>query len=282
MPELPEVETTRQGITPHIIQQRVDKVIIRQTKLRWPIDKNLPVILKDKQLTSITRRGKYLLLSFAQEQASQTGNIIGTLLIHLGMSGSLRIINTQQDKPKKHDHVDIQFDNKLCLRFHDPRRFGCILWTEQAPEQHTLLAKLGPEPLSDEFSAEYLFKRSRKRKKDVKTFIMDSHIVVGVGNIYANESLFSASIRPTKAAGKLTRKQCELWVAEIKTVLQRSITQGGTTLRDFVGGNGEPGYFAQQLNVYGRVGKPCINCKQPLKEIRQAQRSSVFCRHCQK
>lgn len=272
MPELPEVETTRQGITTHIKGKQVSDVILRHHQLRWPIDPQLPTYLTRKKLLDIHRRGKYLLLKFVH----------GHLLIHLGMSGSLRIINTKTDAPQKHDHVDIVFSGNIGLRFHDPRRFGSILWTTDDPFSHKLINKLGPEPLSDNFTSEYLFKASRKRKKDVKTFIMDSHIVVGVGNIYANESLFSAGIRPTKAAEKLTRNQCDQWVTEIKTVLQRSITQGGTTLRDFVGGDGKPGYFAQQLNVYGRGGKPCITCKQPLKDIRQAQRATVYCPLCQK
>ena len=196
------------------------------------------------------------------------------------MSGSLRICSSLTP-PQKHDHVDFLLSGKQCLRFHDPRRFGAVLWTGEPIEQHRLLRHLGPEPLTDDFTAEYLFKCSRKRRKDVKTFIMDSRIVVGVGNIYANEALFSAGIRPTKAAGKITKKQSVLLVDEIKKVLQRSITQGGTTLRDFVGGDGKPGYFVQQLNVYGRAGLPCKTCSSTLKEIRQAGRSSVYCPRCQ-
>ncbi|ODS22379.1 DNA-formamidopyrimidine glycosylase [Candidatus Endobugula sertula] len=272
MPELPEVETTRQGISPHIQGRKVTDVIIRQHQLRWPIDAQLPGYIQHKKLLHIDRRGKYLLLAFKH----------GHLLIHLGMSGSLRIVNPKQQPAQKHDHVDIIFSGQYGLRFHDPRRFGSIVWTNEDPLTHKLLVKLGPEPLSDEFSADYLFAASRKRKKEVKTLIMDSHMVVGVGNIYANESLFSAGIRPTKVAAKLTHKQCELWVKEIKRILQRSITQGGTTLRDFVGGDGKPGYFSQQLNVYGRAGKPCVNCNKPLKEIRQAQRTTVYCIQCQK
>lgn len=272
MPELPEVETTRQGITPHIHGKYVSEVIIRHHQLRWPIDPLLPQYLQRKKLLEVDRRGKYLLLRFNH----------GHLLIHLGMSGSLRIVNTKNDALQKHDHVDIVFADHLALRFHDPRRFGSILWTSEPPAQHKLLSKLGPEPLSEAFNGKYLFKASRKRKKDVKTFIMDSHIVVGVGNIYANESLFTAGIRPTKTAGTLTRKLCEQWVADIKMILQRSITQGGTTLRDFVGGDGKPGYFAQQLNVYGRGGQPCVVCQKDLKEIRQAQRATTYCTQCQK
>lgn len=272
MPELPEVETTRQGIAPHIEGRQVRAVTIRQPQLRWPITAGIEKHLPRKKLLAIHRRGKYLLLQFTH----------GHLLIHLGMSGSLRIINAKTDPANKHDHVDILFSGNIGLRFHDPRRFGSILWTDEDPASHKLLAKLGPEPLSDDFSADYLFKASRKRKKDVKTFIMDSHIVVGVGNIYANESLFTSGIHPTKIASKLTRKNCEEWVNNIKIVLEHSITQGGTTLRDFVGGDGKPGYFAQQLNVYGRGGQTCVKCQKALKEIRQAQRTTVYCTQCQK
>ncbi len=272
MPELPEVETTRLGILPHIKGKKVRDIHIRHHQLRWPVDPSLPEQLHNKKLLDIQRRGKYLLFEFTH----------GYLMIHLGMSGSLRIANLIEDEPKLHDHVDIIFGNNLCLRFHDPRRFGSILWTTDCIAEHPRLSKLGPEPLSDAFNGEYLFKASRKRRKDAKQFIMDSHIVVGVGNIYANESLFSAGIRPSRPAGKLTRKECEDWVADIKQVLSRSIKQGGTTLRDFVGGDGKPGYFAQQLLVYGRAGEPCVKCDAILKEIRQGQRSSVYCRQCQK
>ncbi len=271
MPELPEVETTRRGIAPHVEGRRVSNVIVRQAQLRWPIPTELASAIQRKTLKNITRRGKYLLFEFSN----------GHMIIHLGMSGSLRVITNTQEQPQKHDHVDICFAGCV-LRYHDPRRFGAILWTTQAPLEHKLIAHLGPEPLSDDFNADYLFSKSRKRQKDIKTFIMDSKVVVGVGNIYANESLFSAAIRPTKAASTLTKKQSECLVDEIKTVLARSIKQGGTTLRDFVGGDGKPGYFVQQLNVYGRGGKPCVLCQKPLKEIRQAQRATVYCTHCQK
>ena len=270
MPELPEVETTRRGIASHIEGKALSKVVIRQHKLRWPIPKALPTLLAKRKVIAISRRGKYLLFQFSH----------GYMLVHLGMSGSLRICNATE-APQKHDHVDFILPNKQCLRFHDPRRFGAILWTDEPVAEHKLLQHLGPEPLSNEFDGELLFKLSRKRTKDIKAFIMDSRIVVGVGNIYTNEALFSAGIRPTKAAGKITKKQSALLVTEIKTVLQRSITQGGTTLRDFVGGDGKPGYFVQQLNVYGRAGKPCKVCNYLLKEIRQAGRSSVYCAKCQ-
>lgn len=270
MPELPEVETTLRGISPHVVGRRVSCVTVRQPSLRWPIPKELTFVLLRRQLLDIHRRGKYLLFKFTH----------GHMLIHLGMSGSLRVVSPKEPV-KKHDHVDIIFSD-ICLRYHDPRRFGAVLWTGDDIESHKLLAHLGPEPLTDDFSSEYLFRQSRKRTKDIKAFIMDSHIVVGVGNIYANEALFSAGIRPTKAAGKVTAKQYAMLVDEIKTVLKRSIAQGGTTLKDFVGGDGKPGYFVQQLNVYGRKGQPCVRCAKPLKEIRQSQRSSVYCTQCQK
>ena len=270
MPELPEVETTRRGIAPHVEGKQLQGVVIRQHQLRWPIPDVLPQMLAKRKVLSIGRRGKYLLFRFTH----------GHLIVHLGMSGSLRICPVSTT-PQKHDHVDLLLPNQQCLRFHDPRRFGAILWTEKPIEHHRLLSHLGPEPLSDDFTPELLFRLSRKRSKDIKALIMDSQIVVGVGNIYANEALFSAGIRPTKAAGKLTQKQSARLVAEIKTVLQRSITQGGTTLRDFVGGDGQPGYFVQQLNVYGRSGEACKVCETVLKEVRQAGRSSVYCPSCQ-
>lgn len=271
MPELPEVETTRRGIAPHVEGKSFTGITIRQHQFRWPIPNNLPELLTKRKVLEISRRGKYLLFQFTH----------GHMLVHLGMSGSLRICGASTPL-QKHDHVDFLLPGKQCLRFHDPRRFGAVLWTEESIEEHKLLKHLGPEPLSDAFTPELLFKQSRKRSKDIKAFIMDSRIVVGVGNIYANEALFSAGIRPTKPAGKITKKQSTLLVDEIKKVLERSITQGGTTLRDFVGGDGKPGYFVQQLNVYGRPGKACKVCKYLLKEIRQAGRSSVYCPSCQR
>ena len=270
MPELPEVETTRRGISPHIEGKRLTRIIIRQHSLRWPIPQELPQLLARRVLKDIQRRGKYLLFHFSN----------GHMLIHLGMSGSLRIVNPQESQ-RKHDHVDFIFSGNTCLRFHDPRRFGAILWTDAPLDDHKLLSHLGPEPLSPDFHLDYLFAKSRQRKKDIKTFIMDSKVVVGVGNIYANEALFDAGIRPTKAAGKVSKKQYEKLIAAIKQVLERSIIQGGTTLRDFVGGNGQPGYFVQQLKAYGREGLACKQCATTLKATRQSQRITVYCPHCQ-
>jgi len=270
MPELPEVETTLRGIAPHTLNRIVSKVIIRQPRLRWPIPVEFESLLTQQKLLGITRRGKYLLFQFDH----------GHALIHLGMSGSLRIVDADTP-PNTHDHFDWVFD-KLVLRYHDPRRFGCLLWVEGEPQDHKLLAMLGPEPLTDEFTADYLFKRSRKRTQAVKQFLMDSHVVVGVGNIYANESLFMSRIKPIRKAGTLTRKNCEDLVMDIKFVLARSIEQGGTTLRDFVGGDGKPGYFKQQLLVYGRGGEACNECGKMLKEVRMMDRTTVYCVDCQK
>jgi formamidopyrimidine-DNA glycosylase len=270
MPELPEVETTLRGITPHIVKQAITQVIIRRPNLRWPIPPNLSSLLTMQHLLSITRRGKYLLFEFAN----------GHAMIHLGMSGNLRIVEAAST-PNSHDHFDWVFGD-IALRYHDPRRFGCLLWIEGNPEEHSLLSKLGPEPLTDNFTAAYLFERSRKRSQAVKQFIMDSHIVVGVGNIYANESLFMSRIKPIRKAGTLTKKNCEDLVRDIKIILQRSIEQGGTTLRDFVGGDGKPGYFKQQLLVYGRGGEACTHCDKALKEVRMGDRTTVYCVDCQK
>ncbi len=272
MPELPEVETTRRGIAPHIVGEKVAKLVVRNDRLRWPIPKDLASTIKGEQLRSLTRRGKYLLLEF---QA-------GYVLWHLGMSGSLRVLPPgQQPSVQTHEHVDLCMANGVVLRFHDPRRFGAVLWANHPVFEHDLLSHLGPEPLSEDFDWQYLYQKSRKRKQPIKTFVMDSKVVVGVGNIYANEALFAAGIRPTKPAGKLTKAQAEILEEEIKKVLARAIEQGGTTLKDFIGGDGKPGYFAQQLNVYGRGNEPCVNCQKPLKEIRMGNRTTVYCSQCQ-
>ncbi|MGI1679555.1 MAG: bifunctional DNA-formamidopyrimidine glycosylase/DNA-(apurinic or apyrimidinic site) lyase [Cellvibrionaceae bacterium] len=271
MPELPEVETTMRGISPHVLQQTVKKVVVRQSKLRWLIPNSIKTKLPRKRIISINRRGKYLLLEFKS----------GFLIIHLGMSGSLRVVDSNLE-PGKHDHFDLQLASGKSLRLTDPRRFGAVLWTDEPLADHKLLNHLGPEPLTDEFNAEMLFKRSRKRIVPIKTLIMDSKTVVGVGNIYANESLFLAGIRPTRPAGKITQKQSEELVAQIKKVLAKAIKAGGTTLKDFTGGDGKPGYFQQQLYVYGREGEPCSKCDTALKQIRIGQRSTVYCTQCQK
>ena len=271
MPELPEVETTRRGIEPHVEKEQVSEVILRRKNLRWPITPSVSEELPGEIISAVSRRGKYLLLVTDK----------GTLIIHLGMSGSLRIVDSSR-VIQKHDHVDIVFANHKILRYTDPRRFGCILWDTGVIESHPLLATLGPEPLSDEFHSDYLFKKSRTRSAPIKTFIMDSKIVVGVGNIYANESLFLAGINPKRAAGNVSKPRYEKLVQCIREVLQRAIDVGGTTLKDFTNSDGEPGYFAQSLHVYGRKGEPCHACGSTLKEVRQGQRSTVYCPKCQR
>jgi formamidopyrimidine-DNA glycosylase len=271
MPELPEVETTRRGIEPYVSGQVVQKMIVRERRLRWPVQQGLEQQLRGQRFISVSRRGKYLLLHAES----------GTLIIHLGMSGSLRILPC--DTPAlKHDHVDIVLNNAQCLRLRDPRRFGSIFWTTTDPLQHELLKDLGPEPLSDAFDTDYLYTTSRKRKVAVKQLIMNSHIVVGVGNIYANEALFLAGIRPGLAAGRITKPRCQQLVDAIKTVLSKAIKQGGTTLRDFTASDGNPGYFQLQLNVYGRGGEPCPRCGAFIKCLQQGQRATYYCPKCQK
>jgi formamidopyrimidine-DNA glycosylase len=271
MPELPEVETTRRGIEPHLQGQSVVRVIVRQPRLRWPIPAELGELLVGQRIASVERRAKYLLIPFAS----------GTLIMHLGMSGSLRIV-ASGSAIGKHDHVDIELSSGQVLRYTDPRRFGAILWQAANEPEHVLLEGLGPEPLTDHFDGDYLFAKSRRRNVPIKSFLMDGRVVVGVGNIYANEALFSAGIRPDRAAGKVSLARYITLVHEVKRVLARSITQGGTTLRDFVGGDGKPGYFRQQLLVYGRGGEQCMQCATALTEVRLGQRSTVFCRRCQR
>lgn len=270
MPELPEVETTRRGVEPHCRDHEVERVCVRDSRLRWPVPAELDALLAGQRIESVERRAKYLLF--------RTGP--GTLLVHLGMSGSLRVV-PRNEPPRRHDHIDIQLKNSASLRYHDPRRFGCFLW-EPAGESHPLLQDLGPEPLSIAFDGELLYRRSRGRKGPIKNFIMCAKVVVGVGNIYANEALFQAGIRPDRAAGRVSLARYQRLADEIKQVLTTAIDQGGTTLRDFVGGDGRPGYFAQQLFVYGRSGEPCKRCEGPLRELRLGQRSSVYCVTCQR
>lgn len=270
MPELPEVETTRSGIEPHVQQRCIRALEVRQPRLRWPIPEHLSVSLPGLCIESVSRRGKYLLLHTAA----------GALLIHLGMSGSLRIL-PQGTPAGYHDHVDLLLDDGQLLRLTDPRRFGAVLWQPLGTE-HPLLQSLGPEPLSESFSVDYLQACCAGRRQAIKTLIMDSHVVVGVGNIYANEALFAAGIDPRRGAGRISTKRLAQLVEAIKRILQQAIARGGTTLRDFVGGDGKPGYFQQELFVYGRGGQPCKVCHTPLKEVRQGQRSSVFCPQCQR
>jgi formamidopyrimidine-DNA glycosylase len=271
MPELPEVETTKRGIETYLKGYALEAVKIRQSRLRWPVDDEIQA-LEGKRIISVSRRAKYILIEFEA----------GFALWHLGMSGSLRLVElSEAENFGKHDHIDWRLSSGKILRYHDPRRFGALLWVED-PLDNSYINHLGPEPLSDEFDGAYLYEKSRNRKAPIKTFIMDGKIVVGVGNIYANESLFLAGIKPTTPAGKISKARMAKLVLHIKQVLVAAIEQGGTTLKDFVGGDGKPGYFAQQLNVYGRGGEACLHCKKTLKEIRQGQRATVYCPVCQK
>lgn len=269
MPELPEVETTRRGIEPWVLNQPLLDWTVRNAALRWPVE--IPEILRGVTIDVVERRAKYLLLRTR----------VGTLIVHLGMSGSLCVL-PQGTPPRKHDHVDLTFAGDKLLRLNDPRRFGCVLFQPgDNPHLHWLLQDLGVEPLGNEFSGQYLHRLSRKRKVAVKNFIMDAKNVVGVGNIYAAEALFMAGIRPATAAGRISLAVYESLATAIREVLARAIREGGTTLRDFVGSDGQPGYFKQRLNVYGRQEKPCRICQTPLKLQILGQRSTVYCPKCQ-
>ena len=270
MPELPEVETIMRGLDPHLKGAIIDDVIIRCSQLRWPIPCHLKHTLSAQQIMNISRRGKYLLIHVS----------VGTLIIHLGMSGSLRIL-TQVAAPAPHDHMDLIFSNHLILRYNDPRRFGAILWTQENPLDHFLLKSMGIEPLDVHFTGQYLRQLTLRRHTPIKSFIMNSKIVVGIGNIYAAEALFLASIHPLTPTHSLSISQCEQLVKSIKTLLKHAISEGGTTLKDFVNSEGKPGYFSQKLHVYGRAGLPCMVCHTPLQSMKLGQRSTVFCATCQ-
>ena len=269
MPELPEVETTLRGISPSIQQQRIDKIVIRQAKLRWSVPDEIHC-LEGHTVKSVTRHAKYILINTATA---------GSAIIHLGMSGNLSITNHDKSV-EKHDHIDFIFNNNIRLCFNDPRRFGAILWS-QDPLNHHLLSKLGPEPLSEVFHTQHLYQRSRNKHIAIKQFIMNSHNVVGIGNIYASEALFMAGIDPQTPSGHIDLPHYEKLTLMIKEVLTKAIQQGGTTLRDFVNPNGQTGYFQVSLNVYGKAEQPCPNCSQPIQKIIQSQRSTFYCTHCQ-
>lgn len=269
MPELPEVETTCRGIAPHVETRVVTAVIVRDARLRRPVPDRLAQELPSQRIEHVRRRGKYLLLG------AQTG----TVLIHLGMSGSLRLVS-RETPPRKHDHVDIVFGD-TALRYHDPRRFGVVDWWTGEPDAHPLLAVLGVEPLSSDFSGAWLHRTTRGRRGPIKLFLMDAHLVVGVGNIYASESLFRAGIRPTTGAGRLSRARCERLAEAVRATLHDAIAAGGSTLRDFVGSDGSPGYFQQEAFVYGRAGLPCRRCGTPIRQQTLAQRSTFWCPACQ-
>ena len=290
MPELPEVETTRRGLAPHVAGRRVGQVVLRRPDLRWPIPGEVARLLPGQRIDQVRRRAKYLLLDTAA----------GSALVHLGMSGSLRLVPAATPV-RAHDHFDLVMDDGRALRFNDPRRFGCLLW--QAPgETHPLLRGLGPEPLDEDvgsaafdgaafngaafngaaFNGDYLFARSRGRRAPVKTFLMDQKVVVGVGNIYAAEALFAAGISPLRAAGRVSRERYRLLADAVRRILGHAIERGGTTLRDFIAPDGAPGYFEQELSAYGRGGEPCPACGRPLKQAMVGQRATVWCAHCQR
>ena len=270
MPELPEVETTLHGLEPHLAGRRVRKVTLRRPDLRWPIPAEVAELLPGQRIETVRRRAKYLLLDTAA----------GSALLHLGMSGSLRV-NPATAAVRAHDHVDLFLEGGKVLRFNDPRRFGCLLW--QPPGQiHPLLRDLGPEPLSGDFGGAWLWTLSRGRRAPVKTFLMDQRTVVGVGNIYADEALFMAGISPQRAAGRISRARYAALADAVKAILLAAIERGGTTLRDFLAPDGAPGYFEQELSTYGRGGAPCIRCGRPLKQALVGQRTTVWCGHCQR
>ncbi len=277
MPELPEVEVTRLGVAPHLEGRLVDSVLLRRAGLRWPFPPKLAETLAGQRILQIGRRGKYLLIHFAH----------GTLIIHLGMSGHLRVLPPGIE-PKKHDHFDLAVigpGGKQVLRLHDPRRFGAVLWHSHDDgelEQHLLLRGLGVEPLEPGFSGELLFRASRKRSAPVKQFLLAGDVVVGVGNIYACESLFRAGINPKTSAGRISRGRYDKLALAIREILAEAIVQGGSTLRDFIAVNGQSGYFQQTYFVYDRAGVPCRNCGAPVRQIKQGQRSTFYCVNCQK
>ena len=270
MPELPEVETVRRGLSLHLTGRRIDKAVVYQRQLRLPITKGLEQKIKGLCIKRIERRAKYLLIKLEH----------GCLIYHLGMSGSLHIVDKAR-AAGRHDHIDIYTKDHRILRFCDPRKFGLVLWTATDPMQHKLLRHLGPEPLSTNFNSAYLYRLSRNRKLAIKNFLMDSHIVVGIGNIYANEALFKARVHPQRAAGRIAQRSYENIVEAVRDTLKRAIRKGGTTLRDFVASDGQPGYFQQVLHVYQRSGEACTSCQTPIRQSRIAQRSTFYCPRCQ-
>ena len=271
MPELPEVETTRRGLEPHLAGQTILRLTVRDPRLRWPIDARLPQLLAGQQVAAVQRRAKYLLLRLTH----------GTVLWHLGMSGSLRVVPS--DLPvDPHDHIDLTLTAGHTVRFNDPRRFGSLIYVTGDPQAHPLLAKLAPEPFDPAFDADYLWRATRRRKVSVKQLIMNGQVVTGVGNIYASEVLFQAGIRPGRRSRSLKREEAARLVGAIRKVLKRAIRVGGTTLRDYVNPDGNPGYFRQKLYVYERSGEPCRICGTPIRSLTQGQRSTYYCPVCQK
>lgn len=272
MPELPEVETTRRGLEPHVVGRRIRDVVVRNPNLRWPVPRDLAARLRGAKVRSVTRRGKYLLFDCRD----------GHLLVHLGMSGRLTLV--REDEPaRKHDHIDVRFEGNGAMRLTDPRRFGAMLWVSgAAPERHALLKDLGLEPLERGFTGKALGEKARGRKVAVKLFLMNARVVTGVGNIYANEALFRAGVHPLRPAGRISAARWDRIAEAVRVTLTRAVEKGGTTLRDFASANGEPGYFLPECAVYGREGEPCPKCRTPIRAIRQGQRSTFYCPRCQR
>jgi len=271
MPELPEVETTRRGLAPFIVNQRIRTAIVRHRGLRLPVPKRLPQLVAGKTIRRVDRRGKYLLIDCGD----------GTLIVHLGMSGRLWLVDA--DAPvEKHDHFDLVLENRRAVRLRDPRRFGLILWQKNDALEHTLLASIGPEPLSDDFDGAWLHKITRNRAAAIKLVLMDSHVVAGVGNIYASEALFRAGIHPKRPACRISRARYDVLAEKVRETLEAAIRAGGSTLRDYVGGDGQAGYFQDEHLVYGRGGEPCVKCGTKIREIRQGQRATFYCPVCQR
>jgi formamidopyrimidine-DNA glycosylase len=270
MPELPEVETTRRGLLPQVVGRTIRSVVVRDARLRWPVPPDLAGRLEGRRLEGISRRGKYLLFDLGE----------GHLLVHLGMSGSLRRL-AHPEPPRPHDHVDVVLDDGSLMRLTDPRRFGAVLWLGSRPERHALLRDLGPEPLGEDFSGRHLFDRSRGRRVAVKQFLMDAHTVTGIGNIYASEALYHAGIHPSRAAGRIALARYDFLAGAIRATLGRALAAGGTTLRDFVGSDGRPGHFQQESAVYGREGESCRACGTAIRATRHGSRSTYFCPRCQ-
>ena len=270
MPELPEVETSRRGIAPYLVGETIESLDVRERRLRWPVSRDVDTHLAGASITSVARRAKYLLLNTTR----------GTAIIHLGMSGSVYIVD-RGTPAGVHEHFDLNLASGRALRYRDPRRFGSLHWTEDAA-RHWLLRQLGPEPLGPDFSGEYLWAKSRGRRIAVKPFIMNAAVVVGVGNIYASEALFIAGIHPRRAAGRISLQRYEKLAEAVRSVLEKAIAAGGTTLRDFYGGDGEAGYFRHELTVYDRADKPCLRCGTPITSIVLGQRASYYCKRCQR
>ena len=270
MPELPEVEVTRRGLAPQLAGRRISGVSVREPRLRWPVPSAV-LALAGRTVSAVRRRGKYLLVDCGD----------GHLILHLGMSGSLRVLDPATPL-EPHDHYDLLLESGRCLRFNDPRRFGSLHWSEGDPADHPLLAALGPEPLTSAFNADYLARRARGRRVAIKQFLMDQRVVVGVGNIYASEALYRAGVHPRRAAGRVSGARLAALVEAIRAVLGAAIRAGGTTLRDYVGADGTPGYFRQRLYVYERAGRPCRRCRTPVRHLVQGQRSTYYCPRCQR